>query len=485
MTITSFTRLRYIFVAALSLVATDAREAAAQTTGTNYQQLMFFDAARSWGANPISGVIFGSDGTLYGTAVTSVTGNFGALYGVATNGAGHRAVVSLPYGVPYGRLLAGPDGALYGTAQNGGSLSAGSIFKVDTDGGGYTNIYSFGTTPDDGADIIEGVVMGLDGALYGTTSDDFTTNRCGVIFKINPDGTGYQILHQFSTNAVTGATVDGSTPRARLLVGRDGALYGTTAGGGSTLNFPYDPGTVFKINPDGTGYQVLHSFVFSDGYDTQTELIQETNGMLFGTTAYGGPDDSGVIFTLSTNGTDFAVLYNFTTPIYGAAAQPSSLALAPDGAFYGTTQVGGLTNATYPDGMGTVFRVNTDGTGYTTIYSFSGEDGRLPTSGVTVAADGTLYGTTEFGGYMDGGVVFKLSSTPPATVSIIDSASTSNGFLLTASGAPAQNWTVQNTASLRSAWQILATTNTDTFGLFQYLDTGATNSIGFYRTATP
>ena len=149
-----------------------------------------------------------------------------------------------------GALIEGSDGALYGTTQDGGAYGfAGIVYKISKDGTGFTKLTDFydGNTPYDG------VIEASDGSLYGTTYFG-GANGGGVVFKLNTDGTGYVEIHSFGSGGT------GYYPRAGLIEGSDGALYGTTYLGGT-----YGDGIVFRLNRDGTGFRVLHDFdLFGD-----------------------------------------------------------------------------------------------------------------------------------------------------------------------------------------------------------------------------
>jgi uncharacterized repeat protein (TIGR03803 family) len=117
------------------------------------------------------------------------------------------------------------------------------------------------------------------------------------------------------------------------------------------------------------------------------------------------------VFKVTTNGTLTTLAsFNGTNGAYPLAA----MTLGIDGNFYGTTPEGGFTNSTFPSGMGTVFQVTTNGT-LTTLYSFTGRaDGEGPQATLTLGNDGNFYGTTGGGGltnstYPSGmGTVFRL-----------------------------------------------------------------------------
>ena len=127
----------------------------------------------------------------------------------------------------------------------------------------------FGVAMEDGRFPAASVIQASDGAFYGTTLSNAST-AFAVVYKVRPDGT-FSTLHTF-----VGAPGDGQAPRSRLVEGFDGAIYGTTTGGG-TNNF----GTVFKVNKDGTGYSVLHVFAgpANDGR-VPYGLTQGSDGLL-------------------------------------------------------------------------------------------------------------------------------------------------------------------------------------------------------------
>src|SRR5215471_523428 len=135
------------------------------------------------------------------------------------------------------------------------------------------------------------LIEGRDGRFYGTTQYGGVTNGAGTVFKLNKDGTGFAVLHYFQQT-----DGDGSQPMG-LVQGTDGALYGTTAYGGLASGLGF--GTVFKLNPDGSGFQVLHRFSnnVSDGKypDTLGQLIID-GGVLYGTTSNGGTNNNGTLF---------------------------------------------------------------------------------------------------------------------------------------------------------------------------------------------
>ncbi|MDD5556523.1 MAG: hypothetical protein PHN82_04640 [bacterium] len=254
---------------------------------------------------------------------------------------------------------------------------------------GYSVLHHFGDplVPTDGQFPISTLVS--DGsALYGTTflgGANYPAYYGGTVFSIAPDGSNYTTLHDFGASAT-----DGEIPRSGVLLD-GGKLYGTTRSGGAN-----NLGTVYSMNPDGSGYTILHSFGGppGDGEDPWGGLISD-GSTLYGMTLFGGANDSGVVFSVAKNGTNYTILHNF-----GGVANDGENpfgALFSDGTkLYGTTSYGGT------EYYGTVFSMNPDGTAYNILHHFEGfaslpYDGRFPVA--SLVSDGTkLYGMTYFGG---------------------------------------------------------------------------------------
>ncbi|HTQ49219.1 MAG TPA: choice-of-anchor tandem repeat GloVer-containing protein, partial [Candidatus Acidoferrales bacterium] len=300
-------------------------------------------------------------------SVRSPSQTYTILHAFGTNTIGHN---------PYSTLVQGPDGMLYGTTDSGGVANRGQVFKVNPDGSGYTVLKDF--TGSDGSGPDAGLVLSGT-ALYGTTSSG-GTNDNGTVFKVNTDGTGFAVLKQF-----TG--YDGANPYAKLML--SGAmLYGITAYGGYS-----DAGTVFKINTDGSSFANLYSFTArdpdtgtnNDGANPVAELIL-SGDILYGTTECGGCYGCGTVFAVNTDGSGFTNIYNFMGGSNGAF--PFGKLLLSSNTLYGTTRGGDSSD------HGTVFALKTDGTGFTTLYRFTnGSDGRGPMAGLILSGR-TLYGTT-------------------------------------------------------------------------------------------
>jgi uncharacterized repeat protein (TIGR03803 family) len=288
----------------------------------------------------------------------------------------------------------------------------------------FTILYTF-DTPANGQGPTG--IFSANGTLYGTTVDGGAYGK-GTVFELqppaDPGGTWTEtVLYSF-----TGQNGDGANPSASPVVGAHGVLYGTTDAGGSS-----QVGTVFELQPPAAPgatwtETVLHSFnEFVDGITPSASLVVGPDGSLYGTTLNYGYNGDGTVFELqppSPGGTDpgatwsATVLYTFTGGDDGGF--PAGLTLGADGALYGAAFQGGAS------GAGTIFQLSPPDTpggtwAETVLHSFTGgDDGVCPAASPVVTSDGTIYGSTtgvdvEFGGYP--GVVGQAAVfklTPPA-----------------------------------------------------------------------
>jgi uncharacterized repeat protein (TIGR03803 family) len=444
---------------------------------TNYQVVRSFGAPGSGdAATPLAWLTLGRDGAFYGTTFAGGTNNSGSVFKINPDGSNYAVLHS--FGVtddgdhPYASVFMASDGVLYGTTSFGGNgTTNGIVYRLNSDGTGYSILHNFLGGTNDGTIPDAAPVEGADGALYGTVSRGMPINA-GIVYRINRDGSDYSILHSF------GGSGDGELPQGMLVPGTDGMLYGTTYLGGTGSG-----GTVFRLRTNGTGYQVLKSFVGPDGYYPGTGLIQGSDGVLYGTALFGGTPGvtNGVVFKLNSDGSGFAVLRNFLQTGGDGRHPGAPVAQGADGVLYGTTYDGGL------NGGGTVFKINTDGTGYATLYNFTGGlDGGNTQAAVVPMPDGSLYGTTYNGGTAGGGTIFKLYSQGMVTIAL---QVVGNGMQLNFSGGiPGQSYNVEATTILGSpsGWQPLGSVQAGANGQFQFLDSTMQNMpVRFYRASAP
>lgn len=261
--------------------------------------------------------------------------------------------------------------SLYGTAPQGGTKGLGELFKVNTDGTGFAVVKGF-TGGDGGQEPWGGLVLSGT-TLYGTTYSGGTSNF-GTIFKVNTDGRGFAVLKSFAGGD------DAANPYAGLVLS-GATLFGWTGSGGIS-----NKGTLFKINTDGSGYAVLKRFAGGSdgqlGYGGGDLVMSATT--IYGVTGYDYASNNGeVLYKINTDGSGYAVLRYFTNSSKGLHPA-EGLALS------GTTLYGSLIPLEDFTNNGTLFKVNTDGGGYTVLKKFTGDDGVHPV--VSLLSDTKLYG---------------------------------------------------------------------------------------------
>ena len=398
-----------------------------------------FDGAVE-GTAPRAGLVE-ADGHLWGTTSLGGTAGFGTVFRLdlpATVVTVHD-FQGTDGATPAAAMIRALDGLLYGTTRAGGAIDSGTVFRMD-ELGTLTMLHTFGAN--DGSTLMAPLFQASDGKFYGTTTsggpgggkDDFPA---GTVFRIDTAGT-FERLYAFNAGMFG---TPGSSPFGGLADGGDGLLYGTTAGGGygtvyrislaGVLSYPFffvgvgdgeglsspigpltegngaiygaatsSRGALFRL--DGSVATIFHQFTDVDGSVPNGGLILGSDGDLYGTTRYGGAFFLGTAFRIDPAGT-FELLHSFG----GADGSHPAAGLleSPDGEFYGTTSDGGASN------FGTVFHMSDTGD-VTTLHSFTFalDDGAYPIAPLIHASDGNFFGTTNTGGGVGFGTVFKLDT---------------------------------------------------------------------------
>jgi uncharacterized repeat protein (TIGR03803 family) len=367
-------------------------------------------------------ILFLTASALFASALRASATNFTNLYNFNGNGGSQPSA---------GLLLFG--NTLYGTASGGGSGGgAGTIFKINTDGTGFSVLHNFtalnsnGTiyTNSDGAGPISTLV--LSGArLYGTTSVGGIYGS-GTVFSVDTNGNNFTNLYLFQPLIHSGSIYtnsDGAKPHSGLVL-LGNTVYGTTFNGGD-----YGNGTIFKLNIDGTGFTNLYNFMplidsgiqvygygriytNSSGSGSIAGLTLSGNA-LYGAAEEGGSGGAGTVFKINTDGTSFTNIHSFSmisyNPYSGGLTNVDGSEPWATLALSGNT-IYGTTVYGGTNGQGAVFRINTDGTAFTNLHNFVFNDGRNPFAGLILAGN-TLYGTAANAGGSGGyGTVFSLNT---------------------------------------------------------------------------
>jgi uncharacterized repeat protein (TIGR03803 family) len=372
---------------------------------------------------PQGTLIFDNFGNMYGTTSGGLSGS-GTVFELTPNNGQWTETTLYTFcqltnctdgARPAQGLVADSAGNLYGTTNSGGAYGSGIVFELSASGNGTwteTVLHSFGSGID-GAGFLSALVFDPSGNLYGTTgsggSSGNCTGGCGAVFELSPNSGGAwteKVIWSFSFT-------DGAGPSGVVIDGA-GNLYGAAGGGNSTGD-----GTVFELSPSTNGQwnlSPLHDFQNSptDGAGPQSGVVLDASGNLFGTTAYGYAGNHGTVYEV-TKGVgglwQERTLYGFCALSFCADGSTPNAPLIIDkaGNLYGTTSSGGLFQT-----WGVVFALARGSSqsflwAESPLYSFQGPpDGGTPYSGLTMDAQGNLYGVAPDGAN-ETGVLFKVT----------------------------------------------------------------------------
>ncbi len=368
------------------------------------------------GATPYAGLTMDAAGNLYGTAYAGGRGGAGTVFRLAPQGSGWIFTPLYAFSggadgaAPAASLVFGPDGSLYGTTNAGGNGN-GTVFNLKPPArvsanflAGWTEtvLYQFQGSPDGSQPAFSPVTFDAEGNIYLTT-DMGGAYDGGTVVKLTRSGTGgtESIIYSFTGGG------DGYYPASGVVFDQAGNLYGTAVVGGDYGCAYYSCGTVFKLTRTGSGWTESTAYAFqgaSDGGNPWGGVILDQSGYFYGTTAWGGAQGGGTAFSSIPW---WPVLYSFT----GTGDAPGSWAsMTMDAAasLYGTTYQDGA------HGAGTIFLLGHGCGGYwlRSSYDFTGgSDGANPMGSVVLDASGNVYGTTSSGGSHGYGVIFEF--TPP------------------------------------------------------------------------
>jgi uncharacterized repeat protein (TIGR03803 family) len=335
--------------------------------------------------------------TLYGMAY----GLYGLVFKTETDGSSftdlHDFLDTTSDGAnPYGDITVSPDGStLYGMTSGGGADYDGIVFRMGSDGSAFTILHSFTNTAGDGSNPYGGSLLLSGNTLYGTTEASATGN--GVIFKVGIDGSGYTILHTTGNAPAIGYLYGGLT------------LYNNVLYGAAQYSGAANCGGVYSINPDGSNYQELHVFANSatDACQVFGHLLI-SGGSIYGASYAGGSAGTGAVFKMNLDGSGVSLLHSFLSNGSGHENGPyGGLSLSFDGTYMiGTTENGGTGN-----GDGTLYKIGFDGSNYAVLYSFTNTtgDGAQPYYMTPLVIGTTIYGMTYEGGTNDYGLIFGYS----------------------------------------------------------------------------
>ncbi|WP_339918248.1 choice-of-anchor tandem repeat GloVer-containing protein [Yeosuana marina] len=277
----------------------------------------------------------------------------------------------------------------YGMTNSGGTNNLGVIFKTDANGDNLTVVYNFSGS--DGSRPDNGKLCYANGLLYGTTGKG-GSNNMGVLFSYNPNTETYTKLHDFD------GLNSGRNPYSNVIIASDGKLYGTTLYGGTN-----DFGTLFEYNiATNTLTKKLDFDGTNMGENIYGNVIEATNGNLYGVTNRGGIYDWGVLYEYNYTTEMYSKLIDFDDTTIGRL--PQILLEVENNILYGTASGGGT------NGSGTIFEYNITTNTFTKKFDFEdSSSGSSPYLSLIKASNGKLYGFTRNGGANNYGVFYEYN----------------------------------------------------------------------------
>jgi len=352
------------------------------------------------------GMADGQTPVLYGMTKNGGFNSYGNIFSINGDGTDFQSRYSCTINsggyIPSGKLIFASDSKIYGVTQGGGSHNSGDIFTFNPLNNSYTELFSFNNT--NGA-APNGLIQASNGKFYGLTQGggDVTNFAYGngVIFCFDPSTNIFTDLYHFHQ-------LDGIRPYGNLMQATDGKLYGLTTCGGSDPVFyngnsnPAGSGTMFCFDIINNTFTKLVDFIWTNGNDPECSLMQASNGLIYGRTNYGGLSGSfGVIFSYDIISNNFTVLRNQICAEGGTG----------EGFIEGTNHLlysmrGGGEGLH----LGYIYSYEPSNNVYTVLYSMDSLNGIQPAfMNIIQAIDGNFYGTTWEGGLYGKGVIFQFN----------------------------------------------------------------------------
>jgi uncharacterized repeat protein (TIGR03803 family) len=270
------------------------------------------------------------------------------------------------------------------------SLAVFGFSLVNICKGQYQLLHDFNDTA---GEIPKGSLVLSGNVLYGMTETG-GANDSGCIFSINTNGTGFKDLFDFNGT-------NGASP-IRDLVFLGNRLVGMTYKGGVN-----GYGCIFSIDTNGNGYKDLFDFSGTNGANPQGDVTILGNKMV-GMTFKGGAHNAGCIFSIDTNGNDYKDMYDFDSFLYDGENPGGNLTIS-GAKMFGTTLEGGT------ESWGTIFSIDTNGSGYKVLVNLTEASGTNPYGSLTLSGS-KMYGMT-LG--LDG-VVFSMDTNGTAYTVLFD-----------------------------------------------------------------
>jgi len=340
---------------------------------------------------------------------------------------------------------------LWGLADVG-TATKGIIYKLNFDGSGYSVADTLQGAK--GGNAPGSLLRAKNGTLYGMTLNG-GANNFGIVFN-------YDVFTNTFSKIIDFNGINGKQPFGSLMEASDGKLYGMTQAGGA-----YNKGVIFSIDPNGNIYSKLYDFTILSGSIPAGNLVETSNGLLYGMTSSGGTTGFGTLFSFNTFNNGFIKLHNFN----GTDGKSALGTLTEvNGKLYGMAYLGGAYT------KGSIFSIDIATNTFTVVVNFNGTNGQNPLAGFLYATNGKLYGMTPNGGTYNSGVIFSLNPFNDSLVKEYDfkGGAGPNGSLMEASdgllygttenGGSSTKGTVFNFDPATKAFNDIFTFSTFTYG---------------------
>jgi uncharacterized repeat protein (TIGR03803 family) len=375
-----------------------------------------YEYKRNDGREPNFTYVTEFNGVLIGCTRYGGTFNTGIIFEYEPGTNQYLNVVNLNNQIgsqPWGSLVVANNQKIYGLSRYGGNLQKGTIFEYDPVTKAAVKKIDFDGS-NKGGEPVGSLCLADDGKLYGITAIGGTFGQ-GVLFSYDPDENTFTKIHNFSGFGFG----DGAQPKSDLIQASNGKLYGTTTYGG--IN---DQGTIFEYDILSATYTVKHSFsaAVTGKNPWSGKLVEYPAGKLWGMTIVGGTNDFGVIYNYILSSGAVTKIHNFSGGSNGENPG-GGLVLGNDNLLYGMSQGGGSNNA------GIIFSLNPNNNAFIKKYNFNSSiSGATPYGSLYKGTDNYLYGMNSKGGQFNNGVLFQYSNSTNTLAKKHDFGFVGNGF---------------------------------------------------------
>ena len=342
------------------------------------------------GSSPFGSLLQASDGKLYGgTQYTLADNGYGVLFSLDISTSMYAQLQifgsNTTGSFSYNELASNGSGTFYGMTSMGGEYGMGVIYSFEPETQAFTKLYSFDGI--NGSSPYSKLTLATNGKFYGTTISGGTINNAGTLFSFDPATNTFAKLYDFDE-------LTGYYPISSLLQASDGKLYGMCIFGG-----PSGHGTLYSLDPATNSFTYILEFNDINGFYPEGTLIQASDGKLYGTATTGGSASNGTLFSYELGTTTYNKVHDFD--FYDGRTPLCNLLQASDGLLYGLAPYGGNS------GLGTLFSFDPATTFFSKLHDFDNMNGYSPISSLMQASDGKLYSYTAYGGSNDIGVAFS------------------------------------------------------------------------------